>query len=476
MLLARVTRRGVVRRLGVSGLGVLNASLLAACAQSSVSTSGGGASSTASRAASSASATTNSSAATAASRTVQAGTQTASGSRTTSAPAAATTATLAVKTLDFMRPSGGPAEDKAYIAMVSGWAHAHPGTKASFVSVPHANYETKLLTEIAGGVVRDVVGLLPGAMTVFAAKKAVIPLDAYVARSPQLQKDDFFPAHWADGQFQGKQWGIPPDGSPLVVAYNVGLFQADSVAEPTAAWTWNDCLATAQKLTKRSGNRTTQFGCSFSGAGNLLCWLFANNANVLDVATNTTTIDSANAVLILNAGQPRRTGSRHPFCVPNVPLSAIWSAVSRWVGPAQRSSSEWAAVPAGSTSHPAPRSWRCSGSFCKLPNSLTSYRARGSLRTFPEGPGERADGVVRIPPCAAHEPGWEACESWNERKCRWRVITTALGLAFVAQRPARPLLGGHCCGLRDAASRASQPWGCWPPAARPRRRPPPPPR
>jgi multiple sugar transport system substrate-binding protein len=295
----RLSRRSMVRATcGAAAL--LASSVLAACGSSSVSNASGSVSTTARTAANPGTATTGSAATPAAASAVRAGAQTVSGSSTTSAPAAAaTTATLAAKTLEFMRPSGSPAEDKAYIAMLSGWASEHPGAKASFVSAPYANYETKLLTEIAGGVVRDVIGLLPGDMTVFAAKKAVIPLDAYVARSPQLQKADFFPAHWADGQYQGKQWGIPPDGSPLVVAYNVDLFQANSVAEPTATWTWNDCVATAQKLTKRSGSRTTQFGCSFSGTGNVLCWLFANDANVLDVATNTTTIDSANAVQTL---------------------------------------------------------------------------------------------------------------------------------------------------------------------------------
>jgi multiple sugar transport system substrate-binding protein len=206
---------------------------------------------------------------------------------------------LAVKELTFMRPSSGPEEDKAYLAMLSDWKTEHPDIKASFISVPYSNYESKLLTEIAGGVVRDVVGLLPGELTVFAAKQAILSLDGYVARSPQLHKDDFFPAHWADGQYQGKQWGVPPDGSPLVVAYNVDLFQNSAVAEPTPAWTWNDAVTVAQRLTKRSGSRITQFGCAFSGAGPLLSWLFANNANVINTATNKVTIDSANAVQTL---------------------------------------------------------------------------------------------------------------------------------------------------------------------------------
>jgi multiple sugar transport system substrate-binding protein len=200
-----------------------------------------------------------------------------------------------------MRPSGSPAEDKAYIAMLSGWSAAYPGSKATFVSAPNANYQAKLLTEIAGGVVHDVVGLVPGDLTVFASKTAVIPLDQYIARSTTLNKSDFFPAHWADGQYQAKQFGIPPDGSPVVVAYNADLFQTNSVPAPTAAWTWDDCLKTAQQLTKGSGGTTTQFGCTFTGGGaNLLSFLFANDANVIDTTTNTATMDSPHALQVLN--------------------------------------------------------------------------------------------------------------------------------------------------------------------------------
>ena len=40
----------------------------------------------------------------------------------------------------------------------------------------------------------------------------------------------------------------PARRQPLVVAYNVDLFQANAVADPTAAWTWNDCLAAAEQI------------------------------------------------------------------------------------------------------------------------------------------------------------------------------------------------------------------------------------
>ncbi|HEY8744042.1 MAG TPA: hypothetical protein VIU62_13130, partial [Chloroflexota bacterium] len=128
---------------------VLGASMLVACGQTAGNSASTSAVLTTSQTASSAR-LTSSATSSAASATV-AGTARGTATTTTSTPAAATTVTAAATTLEFMRPSGSPAEDQAYIAMLSGWSAAYPGTKATFVSAPNANYQAKLLTEIAGG-------------------------------------------------------------------------------------------------------------------------------------------------------------------------------------------------------------------------------------------------------------------------------------------------------------------------------------
>ncbi|HUX88698.1 MAG TPA: extracellular solute-binding protein, partial [Chloroflexota bacterium] len=72
------------------------------------------------------------------------------------------------------------------------------------------------------------------------------------------------------------------------------LFQKNSVKPPAAGWTWDDCLKTCQSLTKKSGQRVTQFGGSF--ASNIFPWLFANDANAIDVNNSKVTIDQKSAV------------------------------------------------------------------------------------------------------------------------------------------------------------------------------------
>ena len=62
---------------------------------------------------------------------------------------------------------------------------------------------------------------------------------------------EHLPARRAEpGKWDGKQYLLPKDFSPLAVYYNKKLFDAAGVAYPKDGWTWDEFLDTAQKLTK----------------------------------------------------------------------------------------------------------------------------------------------------------------------------------------------------------------------------------
>ena len=52
--------------------------------------------------------------------------------------------------------------------------------------------------------------------------------------------------------FGGKVYGIPKDVNGFGLCYNKTLFRQAGVAPPNAAWTWNDVISAAQKLTDRA--------------------------------------------------------------------------------------------------------------------------------------------------------------------------------------------------------------------------------
>jgi ABC-type glycerol-3-phosphate transport system substrate-binding protein len=60
--------------------------------------------------------------------------------------------------------------------------------------------------------------------------------------------------------WKNKLYAIPFQAGGEVFFYNKKLLSAEGINEPTAAWTWDDMLKAAQKLTKRQGDQVTQWG------------------------------------------------------------------------------------------------------------------------------------------------------------------------------------------------------------------------
>ncbi|MCL5947062.1 MAG: sugar ABC transporter substrate-binding protein [Chloroflexi bacterium] len=78
-------------------------------------------------------------------------------------------------------------------------------------------------------------------------------LSSYMAKDKSFDDSDIFSASMKDFNILGKQYAFPRETTSYIMVYNKDLFQKGSVAEPTADWTWNDYVQTAQKLTSGSG-------------------------------------------------------------------------------------------------------------------------------------------------------------------------------------------------------------------------------
>jgi multiple sugar transport system substrate-binding protein len=77
---------------------------------------------------------------------------------------------------------------------------------------------------------------------------------------------------------RGQIYGVPVGYTPMVIYYNRRLFREAGVAYPDTAWTWDDFLQTAIKLTRREASgRTQQFGCMISMAGHTYVYSFGGD-------------------------------------------------------------------------------------------------------------------------------------------------------------------------------------------------------
>ncbi len=127
------------------------------------------------------------------------------------------------------------------------------------------DYYARLLTQLAAKAAPDIMQVGDDAVPSFVSKNAFVALDDYI-KSANFDTGIYLPGLLEPGKINGKQYLLPKDYSPLAVYYNKKLFDAAGAAYPKEGWTWEDFLATAQKLTlKDAAGKVTQWGVQLPG-------------------------------------------------------------------------------------------------------------------------------------------------------------------------------------------------------------------
>lgn len=134
--------------------------------------------------------------------------------------------------------------------IIAAFEKANPDVLVQLEAVSGNDYYTRLLTQIAAGDAPDIIQIGDDAVPMFVSKGAFLALDDYIGGKYPLDTSIYLPGMLAPGQYQGKQYFLPKDFSPLAVYFNKKIFDQFNVAYPTGDWTWDEFLKTAQELTK----------------------------------------------------------------------------------------------------------------------------------------------------------------------------------------------------------------------------------
>lgn len=138
---------------------------------------------------------------------------------------------------------------------------ANPDIQVQLEPVGSGDYYARILTQIAAGDPPDLLQIGDDAVPMFVEKGAFEALDAYIASADYpLDTGIYLPGVLEPGRWEGKQYLLAKDFSPLAVYYNKKIFDEAGVPYPKDGWTWEEFLDTAQKLTKTEGGQTTQWG------------------------------------------------------------------------------------------------------------------------------------------------------------------------------------------------------------------------
>lgn len=153
--------------------------------------------------------------------------------------------------------TGDPAEKAAYQSLVAAFTQRHTRIAIELSHVPNSgDYTKRLIADLAAGTPADVVMLNYRRFGAFAARGAFDPLGPYLAAGAAIKQADLHAELIPAFSRNGVLVGMPQNASSLVAYYNKTLFGKAGIAYPTAGWTWDDFIETAQGLTKG----TEQYG------------------------------------------------------------------------------------------------------------------------------------------------------------------------------------------------------------------------
>jgi len=113
------------------------------------------------------------------------------------------------------------------------------------------------LASVAAGDPTDVV-MWCGSPFAFMDGGKLADLNPLMEADNSFDKDDFYPSLTSMLVKDGKTYGWPYNYSTTIIYYNTKLFKEAGVDFPTEETTWTDILTMAQKLTKATGDPTTE--------------------------------------------------------------------------------------------------------------------------------------------------------------------------------------------------------------------------
>ena len=204
------------------------------------------------------------------------------------APAATAAPAPAEKVKLQLTYPGGAAEYETMQKVIEQSAADLPNIDVEIIHIAPAEYWDKVTTMFAGGSAPDVT-FMSEPLRQYATNDSLLALDDLIKSDPDVDINDFYKVGLEFFQYNGKQYGLPKDLNTYVTFYNEDLFKEAGQKTPMeyyqeGNWTWDTYAQLAQALTKRDGDRVTQFGSAYPTIGGWYysAWIFSNGGKILN--------------------------------------------------------------------------------------------------------------------------------------------------------------------------------------------------
>ncbi|MFA7119043.1 MAG: extracellular solute-binding protein, partial [Sphaerochaetaceae bacterium] len=124
---------------------------------------------------------------------------------------------------------------------------SHPGVRVHYYSgIRKVDYSEWYAEQVLLGKAPDCAMILREDFNQLAAIGALKDLGPLLT----VKKEDFFASSYRAGQYKGKQYGIPYEVNPMVMAVNKTLLEKKNIKIPNYDWTWNDFYSICRSITE----------------------------------------------------------------------------------------------------------------------------------------------------------------------------------------------------------------------------------
>lgn len=201
-------------------------------------------------------------------------------------------------TLKIMTWNDNPEGTKKEQEIFDTFTEQYPHIKIEQVSATYGEYNERVLTMAAGGNLPDLVWVQPAAFGTMAENQILMDLSENV--SEDINVDDYQPGILELGQVDDVQYGMIRDRSTVQIGYNKDLFDEMGVDYPEDDWTMDEFLDISQQLTVEENGRTNQFGIENFYLKELL---LSYGTYILDPDSAAVTFDSPEAIEAIGFSQ-----------------------------------------------------------------------------------------------------------------------------------------------------------------------------
>lgn len=172
-------------------------------------------------------------------------------------------------------------------------------------TTPWGQYWDKLWTSLAGGSAPDSFWLNMSNFATLSARDALLNLQPYLEAEADLQTawDTNFDPLKAAYSYNGEAYSWPRDYDTIAIALNLNLLEEAGLSYPSdadafAGWDWAALHSYAEPLTKKEGDRTTQFGLLAPNTyqEGYFNWVYSNGGTFLNEERNKFTLNEPAAV------------------------------------------------------------------------------------------------------------------------------------------------------------------------------------